>query len=260
MLLAVYGEERGNGWASPGKPALRCMSSPINCMISVWTASIIYGYNAASGLAIRRRISKNHKLLRGAPPVDPWEDPEKLVAALSHHDESAWRHFLTEYGPLIRSILGRFALDPATREDLFQEACLSVLRSANSLRDPRRFTSWIYSITHRLAIDARRRARPAASLDEVSEDRFQTADQDREPGFVREIEDFELAARTIDGIRSLDVRCRNLLTALYLNDPPHSYQKISRTLGLPLGSIGPTRARCLQKLRESVFPLSNPPP
>lgn len=192
--------------------------------------------------------------------MDAWGDPARLVAALSQHDEDAWRHFLAEHGPLIRSILARFAFDPATREDLFQEACLSILRSAKKLRDPERFTSWIYSITYRLAIDTRRRRKPAASLDEMPEDRLPASEEDREPGFVREIENLELAARTIDAIRALDSRCRNLLTALYLEDPPASYQEVSRRQGLPLGSIGPTRARCLEKLRESVFPLSKPPP
>ncbi len=190
--------------------------------------------------------------------MDPWEDAQELVTALAGHDERAWRYFLREHGRLIRGVLARFDFDAATRDDLFQETCLTILRSLNTLRDPRRLSSWIYSITHRLAIDARRKRKAEICLDDVAENRHWADNPDPEPPFAHQYETLELAARTIDGIRQLDPRCRALLSALYIQDPPRSYQQISQSHGIPLGSIGPTRARCLEKLRERVFPLSNP--
>jgi DNA-directed RNA polymerase specialized sigma24 family protein len=52
------------------------------------------------------------------------------------------------------------------------------------------------------------------------------------------------------GVDQLSDKCRNLIFALYYADPPYSYDQITDKLGIPFGSIGPTRARCLEKLRK----------
>lgn len=205
----------------------------------------------AHGNGFRDQIS-----FRGA--VKHWEDPEELARALERRDEEAWRFFIGEHGRLIYGVLARFDLSPSDRDDLFQETCLTIIRAVGSLRDPKSLLSWVYSITYRLAIDAKRKARPATSLEEIGEERLRTPDPWIEPHFAKELEELQLAARTADGIGRLDPRCRNLLTALYIEDPPRSYQEISRQLGIPVGSIGPSRARCLEKLRLLLFSLSKP--
>ncbi len=53
-----------------------------------------------------------------------------------------------------------------------------------------------------------------------------------------------------DGLLEMDVRCRDLLIALYLSGEQVSYEEVARRLGRPIGSIGPTRARCLERLRK----------
>ncbi len=188
-----------------------------------------------------------------------WDDPEEFARALEARDEEAWRFFLSEHGRLIYGVLARFDLSPSDRDDLFQEACMTIMRAVGSLRDPKSLLSWVYSITYRLAIDAKRKVRPATSLDEIGEERLRTPDLWIEPHFAKELEELELAARTADGIGQLDPRCRKLLTALYIEDPPRSYQEISQELGIPVGSIGPSRARCLEKLRLLLFSLSKGP-
>jgi RNA polymerase sigma factor (sigma-70 family) len=158
---------------------------------------------------------------------------------------------------LIHAVAARLGFEGADREDLFQEACLVTLDSIDSLRDPRRLNSWVYTIAYRLGIDALRRRRPEIPLEGLSE-----VEASRPPGeaIEREMERLEEISLLLDAVAQLDQRCLNLLSALHLDDPPLSYAAAAERLGMPIGSIGPTRARCLGRLRALMKKLSGRPP
>jgi DNA-directed RNA polymerase specialized sigma24 family protein len=62
----------------------------------------------------------------------------------------------------------------------------------------------------------------------------------------------------MEGLDRLDARCRRMIRALYLEDPPASYAEIAGEFCMPLGSVGPTRARCLEKLRKTLEHVFKP--
>ncbi len=170
-------------------------------------------------------------------------DRNQLVARLAAGDEDAWRSFVETYGGLIFAVATRLGLRGADRDDLFQDACVTVMQSIHTLRDPTRLASWLYRVTYRLGIDALRSRRPEVGVEELTS----SATGQLEPGFAEDLERLEEVSRLLDALGRLDSRCRNLLKLLYLEDPTPSYEEIARRLDMPIGSIGPTRARCLEK-------------
>ena len=81
-----------------------------------------------------------------------------------------------------------------------------------------------------------------------------------EPTVLEKLEGLEDVARIHDALAQLDVRCYDLLHALFLEDPAPGYAEVSRRSGIPKGSIGPTRARCLKKMQNMLAELSNDGP
>lgn len=187
-------------------------------------------------------------------------DRQQLYDGLVNGDEGAWRMLLDEYGRLIYSVAARLGFDDAARDDLFQDACLTICEAIGSLRNPARMASWIYTITYRLGIDQIRRRRPEVSLESVGPVSDPSGENLVEPGVLRELERAEAAAQVMDALAHLDPRCCRLLTALYLEDPSRAYEDISRREKMPIGSIGPTRARCLEKAEKWLRGLSRPTP
>lgn len=182
-------------------------------------------------------------------------DPRTLVPAMLSGDEQSWRRFLEDYGRLVYSVSRRLGLDEAEGEDHFQAVCMAAHRSLGSLRDPDRLAAWIYNIAYRAGIDALRRRRAAIALSDLDDDEAPV-----EPGILEDLERLQAIAQLRDALGNLDPRCRDLLTALFLEEPVPSYEEIHRRAGIPIGSIGPTRARCLEKLKNRLDDLSTPTP
>ena len=174
-------------------------------------------------------------------------------------DEGAWERFVADYAGTVGAVAGRFGFSADDRNDLLQNTCLTALNSIRSLRDPDRMSSWVYSIAYRAAIDhVRRQARIAPGGTENS------IPAGREPAEFPTIEatlelDEDIVA-LFEALSRMDGKCRNLLRALYLQDNPAGYHEVSEQQGMPVGSIGPTRARCLARLKTLMDDLSNRPP
>ena len=183
-------------------------------------------------------------------------EAREVIAGLIAGDEAAWRRFVREQGGLIHAVAFSFGLSDADREDLFQSACLAAVRSITTLRDPTRLSSWVYTLTYRLAIDTHRKGRELP-LSDLPDPNVPMEALRLEPTVAEDLVRLEEIARLRDAIGLLDPRCRRLLEALYLEDPPPSYLEISGRDGIPVGSIGPTRARCLAKVRILLEELSN---
>ncbi len=183
---------------------------------------------------------------------------DQMVAGLAAGDDRAWRLFLDGYGRLIYSVVRRFDLNDDERDDVFQNACVVIHRSVHTLRDPSKLSSWIYGVTYRLSIDALRKKKREILTDDPEPYGQPGRREDPGPAPDAHLQRVEEAARLYDLLELLDERCRRLLTALYLQDPPLSYKELGEEEGMPLGSIGPTRARCLEKLRRLFPEVSTP--
>lgn len=176
--------------------------------------------------------------------------------ALGKGDPEAWRSLLQEFGGLIRSIGVQFRLDSDARDDLLQNVCLRLHTRVDTITDPDRLSSWIYTVAVNEAKLILRKQRAWSSLDDPNSGTSILDIQGNEPP------PDELAAALIasehvrTAVSRLEGRCHDLLIALYLHEPPMDYQQITEDLGIPVGSIGPTRARCLRRLALQLKEVS----
>ncbi len=179
-----------------------------------------------------------------ATPGEHRADPA-LVAACLAGDELAWQELVNRYGRLVYSIPRRMGMSDADAEDVFQNVFSTVLRALPSLQDQTRLSSWLITTTRRESwkVAGRSRANAHADVDEMAEILPDISD---EP--VADIERLEREHAVHAALARLDQKCRDLLTSLFLNPDDQSYEEIAARLGMAIGSIGPTRARCFRKL------------
>jgi len=168
-----------------------------------------------------------------------------LVIRARHGDQRAWDALVERYAPLVWSIGRRYQLGRADTDDVGQTVWLRLIAQLDALRDPAALAGWIATTTRRECGKVRRAARlpPAArwDLDTIADTRIDPADS----GLLAA----ERHAALRQAFTCLPPRCQQIL-ALLTEDPPVPYAQISARLGIPVGSIGPTRYRCLQKLRR----------
>lgn len=172
-------------------------------------------------------------------PVRHESDPA-LVRACLDGDERAWEELVERYGRLVYSIPRRMGFSDADADDVFQVVFTTLFRRLPGLRDQTRLSSWLITTTRR---ESWRLGRAAGMVAEVDE---RLPDEGVGPG--DQVAQAEREQNVRDALRRLDDRCRDLLTALFLEPAAPAYDAIGARLGMPVGSIGPTRARCFKKL------------
>ena len=178
-------------------------------------------------------------------------DRELIVACLDG-DSTAWETLITRYQRLIYSIPMKARLSPDDAADIFQSVCLKLYEKLSTLRDHERVSSWLITTTTREVwrIAARnRRDMTSASGDEESADVINQipstgplADEQRQA-----LEQQQIVRQSVE---ALPERCRNLVTMLFYEKDELSYADIARRMNMPVPSVGPTRARCLEKLKK----------
>ena len=178
-----------------------------------------------------------------------WDESARdddLVKACLEGDEAAWTLLIRRYRRLIYTIPLRFGLPTPVAEEIFQDVCLTLLEKLHTVRDRTRLSAWIVTVTRRACIQHWRRSSELAGVEPMF-------DYPDEPEQVEErLLDLERRHTLQQALERLDRRCQKLIKALFLTDPPLSYQTIAQDMNMPEGSIGPTRARCLDKLRKIV--------
>lgn len=177
----------------------------------------------------------------------PAGDNEELLRRCAAGDEDAWRELVELFAPLILSIPRRYGLKAALAEDVFADVCLALVRSLPKIRDPKALPAWLIRTTTRATWDTARKAKVLLSAEGLPE-LTGAAPPDE---FVNAREEAHLVR---EALTQVPPRCRELLELLYFKAPAPSYDDIARDLDVPRGSIGPTRRRCLEKLRRSLPP------
>ncbi len=173
-------------------------------------------------------------------------DPD-LIQACLNGDEPAWKELVARYGRLVYSIPFRYGLGAADADDIFQNVFIIVHRRLETLKDQTLLAPWLITVTARETQRWCKRTRDHSPLDD-------TAADSAEPPLER-VQQWELQYAVHQALAQLEPRCRELLTALFLDGHPASYQEISARLGLTNGSIGPTRARCFKKLEAILMKM-----
>ncbi|MDH3591563.1 MAG: sigma-70 family RNA polymerase sigma factor [Planctomycetota bacterium] len=174
----------------------------------------------------------------------PARDDERLIRDCLDGDESAWNELIERYAPLIWSIPRRYGLKSAAAEDVFADVCLILVRSLKNIRDPKALPKWIIQATTRATWEAGRR-----ETRHKSEDLPELTGAAPPGEFVEALEAEHHVRRALAGISE---RCRRLLELLYFDTETPSYDDIAAKMAMPRGSLGPTRRRCLDKMREKL--------
>jgi RNA polymerase sigma factor (sigma-70 family) len=184
--------------------------------------------------------------------VDPTQDTLATRAALLFErfrsgDEAKIGELVSLLSPILWHTVRAQNLDQASAEDVLQTTWLALVRNADAITDPKAVLQW-------LIVTAKREAWRVAKVDRRAEpqdfenDRLVTpAEASPESQVVRESGN----AKLWQHIGELPERCRELLRVIAFADRP-DYSAIAQALGMPVGSIGPTRGRCLAKLRAQL--------
>ena len=170
-----------------------------------------------------------------------------LVIRARTGDKLAWDALVERYALLVWSICRRYRLSEADAQDVGQSVWLRLVEQLGNLRDPAAIPGWLATTTrHECGRVLRRMHSPQAAAlgidaDDIPDEQAVTAEE--------EVLLAERHAALLEAFTHLPPRWQQLL-ALLSQDPPVPYAQISAILGIPVGSIGPIRRRCLQKLRS----------
>jgi len=169
-----------------------------------------------------------------------------LVTRARHGDQRAWDDLVERYAPLVWSICHRYQLKSADAEDVHQTVWLLLVSQLNKIRDPVALPGWLATTTRRECVRVLRAARgPHADgsgpdVETIPDQQAEMADQ--------ELLVAERHAALREALARLSPCCQRLIGKL-IEDPPLTYAQISASLSIPVGSIGPLRGRCLDRLR-----------
>ena len=177
------------------------------------------------------------------------------VDRLQAGDDAAWQDFILEFSRFIPLVSRGLGLTEVEREEALQETTLIAYRSVRNLSDPDRLASWVYTIARRAAISQLRSRRDRQSR-ESGDDRDLTRIPSDDLPVDEVLAHWEDTQHLRAAVLELKPSCRQLVEDLYFRDPRLSYKEISSERGIPVGSIGPTLARCLATLRQIWIDVS----
>jgi RNA polymerase sigma factor (sigma-70 family) len=169
-----------------------------------------------------------------------------LVTLARDGEKQAWDALVDRYAPLIWSICRRHGLGRADAEDVGQAVWVYLTGQLGGLRDPAALPGWLATTARRECARVLRAGRPLAAgyaLDAETLPDHQAESAEREALAA------ERQAALREAFMDLPPRGQQLI-ALLLEDPPVRYAEISARLGIPIGSIGPSRRRYLDKMRN----------
>ncbi len=189
--------------------------------------------------------------------VSAWHDlsDAELVARCRAGDAAAWGGVVERYERLVLAVIRRAGHDEHAAADLFQAVFARLVEHLPTLAQPDRLQAWLVTTAKREAVKARVRAARAVSLTPDDDESPSLADSlvDEAPLTEDALAELQQLDRLRQGLERLDERCRGLLALVFRDeDEALSYDEIAARTGVPRGSLGPTRARCLDKLRRLV--------
>jgi RNA polymerase sigma factor (sigma-70 family) len=170
-----------------------------------------------------------------------------LIQAAAAGDRQAWDHVVDRFSGLLWSVAASYRLSQADAADVLQTTWLKLLENLGNLRDPERVGAWLATTARRESQRALRRV-----------DRFKPVSDEREldPGGPGPplpealVLESERDRALWEAFAQLSERCQRLLRIVVVSSPP--YEEAAAVLEMPVGSIGPTRARCLARLRRNL--------
>lgn len=216
---------------------------------AVASASLMHSEPAPGRIARRAAAAVPLREERG-------DDDAALVARCQAGDGRAWADLVRRYQRLVFAIVQRMGLDEHTAADVFQTVFARLIEHLPRIADPSRLQAWIVTTAKREGLLLRSRGQRHVSMtrsEEGTDDGAEWDLADESPIAEEALADLQQTHQVREALERLDQRCRTLLTLLFRDeDDLLSYEDVARRLSTSVGSIGPTRARCLDKLRRLV--------
>jgi RNA polymerase sigma factor (sigma-70 family) len=167
-----------------------------------------------------------------------------LVRSARAGDSRAWEQIVKRFGGTIRAVTRGFRLNGADAEDVTQATWLRLLRSIDRIEDPAALKAWLVTTARRESLRSLQgRTRELPTDQPIFEDQPDPAVLDEQLTLA------ERGRALREAMTELPAKARALLETL-VNGPDCSYEELSAKLGIPVGSIGPTRGRSLARLRQ----------
>lgn len=180
---------------------------------------------------------------------DDGDDLDVLLRRVQRGDAKAWSKLVERFQNIVYSSARRVGLSREDSEDVFVAVFQAFLSSKDRLESGRALPKWFAVTSARISLRQARASRTTVNLDEPELlDDLVAAEEDH----ADEIAQRSLLSNQVwDGVLALAEKCRRLLTLIY-SEEETTYELISADLGMPIGAIGPTKARCLEKLRRAL--------
>lgn len=176
-----------------------------------------------------------------------YADDSILVEKCLTGDQAAWRELVGRYGQMVYSIALKNGLSVVDADDVVQQVFTIVLKRLSSLRNTKTLAAWLITITCREAWRlARERNLPEELVESIIDDGTPLQEQ---------VVIWERQQLIRQALARLEEPCKGLLVALFLDSNEPNYKEISARQGIPVGSIGPTRARCFKKLEAILMDM-----
>lgn len=191
---------------------------------------------------------------RGPTPVDGQVTVDELVARARDGEQAAWEELIERYSGLVWSVARRHGLADNDVRDVYQTTWMRLLEHLHRIRCPAAVGSWLATTAQRECWRLFRRGSREIPVEDTGADLpapEPTANPDHH--LLREERD----AMVREAVDRLPDRCRRLLDLLMDGEQP-SYREVSAALDMPMGSIGPTRGRCLDRLRARLREVEAP--
>lgn len=181
------------------------------------------------------------------PEQSPWDMASGAFSAWRSGDRQAMDELVSVMTPVLWHVVRAYGHDRESAEDVVQATWLAFVRAQQTIKDPQAVASWLITSARRGAAAHARTARRATPVEDETLHAVLPDTESAEALAVRGDE----AARLWGAVASVDERCRKLLRVVAFMERP-DYQSLSKDLDMPVGSIGPTRARCLAKVRTAL--------
>jgi RNA polymerase sigma factor (sigma-70 family) len=169
----------------------------------------------------------------------------ELLTLAKSGDKTAWSELIDRFSQMVWSIARSFRLDEATAKDVSQTVWLRLVENIERIDDPERLPGWLATTCRREAL------RVQGLRDRVIPTEFEYDIPDERPSLESMLVEDEEAREVVAAFETISEDCRQLLRLL-TTDPPLSYEEISELVDRPIGSLGPTRSRCIERLKTAI--------
>ncbi len=204
--------------------------------------------------------TKGGRVTSGTPTASPLPPRQisvsdatiaELLSLAADGSQVAWNEIVRRYERLVWSVARSHRLESADAADAVQTTWLRLVEHLGAINDPDRLGAWLATTARRESlrlVGKRKREQQDGADDELA------VVPDAGIGVEESLLSSERDATLLRALRELDPRCQQLLRVLSASPPPR-YEAVAQAFGMPIGSIGPTRGRCLHRLKDVLVSM-----